>query len=113
MQDERSHDVVHSLRRAFRQHVETFYACLHLAPPYHSVEKAIAHLTTLLMAMSPDERTCLAGDPARQWNLFEQIFAESGLARKHRGIIMGLVRTGRTGHLPHEYTHFLNAFHRT
>lgn len=99
-----------TLRQAFRRHVETFYARLQLAPPYHSVEKAVTHLTSTLLAMSPEERARLAGDPAQQWPLFGRIFVESGLAQKHRGIIVGLVRAGQAGNLPPEYAHFLSAF---
>ncbi len=103
-------EAVQTLRQAFRHHLETFYARLQLAPPYHSVEKALTHLTSTLMAMSPDERTRLAGNPARHWPLFGRIFVESGLAQKHRGIIVGLVRDGRTGNLPPEYATFLEVF---
>lgn len=111
MQDDRGQDEgINALRQAFRRHVEGFYARLQLAPPYHSVEQALTRLTSTLMAMNPEERTRLAGDPARQWVLFGRVFVEAGLARKHRGIIQGLVRSGQTGHLPPEYTHFLDAY---
>src|SRR5947209_20007426 len=46
-------DAVQSLPDQFRRHPTVFYARLKPAPPYHSVEKAIRHLTTALHAMAP------------------------------------------------------------
>lgn len=90
--------------------MEVFYARLKLAPPYHSVEKAILQLTTVLKAMTPEERSRLASDPAGRWLAYRKAFAESGLNQKHRGIIAGLAKSGQTGDLPKEYEHFLSAF---
>ena len=105
-----SSDPVQTLREEFRHHLEVFYACLKLAPPYHSVEKAIAQLATALKAMTPEERARFASDPAGRWAQYRKAFAESGLNQKHRGIIAGLARSGRTGDLPKEYDHFLSLF---
>ena len=99
-----------TLREEFRHHLEIFYARLKLAPPYHSVEKAIAQLTTALKAMTPEERSRLASDPAGRWLEYRKAFAESGLNQKHRGIIAGLAKSGQTGDLPKEYDHFLQSF---
>ncbi len=98
-----------AIRDEFRGHLELFYATLKLAPPYHSVEKAIAHLTASLNAMAPADRALVAAEPARRWVHYKTAFIESGLSQKHRGIIAGLARSGRTG-LPAEYQVFLDAY---
>ncbi len=49
-------DAIQVLRDDFRSRLEVFYARLKLAPPYHSVEKAIVHLTASLNALAPEER---------------------------------------------------------
>ncbi|WP_447975178.1 hypothetical protein [Nitrospira sp. Kam-Ns4a] len=103
-------DPIHALRDDFRRCLETFYASLKLAPPYHSVEQAIAHLTSALKALEPAERERVAADPARRWELYRRAFIESGLSQKHRGIIAGLVRSRQTGDLPPDYQPFLDAF---
>ncbi|MGH7205614.1 MAG: hypothetical protein ACREI2_05335 [Nitrospiraceae bacterium] len=103
-------DAIQVLRDDFRSRLEVFYARLKLAPPYHSVEKAIVHLTAALKALTPEERQRIATDPSRQWALYRQAFVESGLNQKHRGIIAGLIRSRQTGDLTSEYEHFLDAF---
>lgn len=105
-----SSDPVQALREEFRGHLDVFYARLKLAPPYHSVEKAIAQLTAALKAMTPEERSRLGSDQAARWEQYRKAFAESGLNQKHRGIIAGLAKSGQTGDLPKEYEHFLSAF---
>lgn len=105
-----SSDPLHTLREEFRHHLEVFYARLKLAPPYHSVEKAIVQLTAALKAMTPEERARLAVDSAGRWDQYRKAFAESGLNQKHRGIIAGLAKSGQTGDLPKEYDHFLSLF---
>lgn len=100
---------IQTLRGEFRHHLEVFYAGLKLAPPYHSVEKAIAQLTASLRAMAPDEQARLAADPALKWAQFRTAFVASGLHQKHRGIIAGLAKAGQSG-LPAEYQPFLDAF---
>ena len=105
-----SSDPVQTIREDFRHHLEVFYARLKLAPPYHSVEKAIAQLTAALHAMPPEEQMRLAADPAVRWTQYRKAFADSGLNQKHRGIIAGLAKSGQTGDLPKEYEHFLSAF---
>lgn len=103
-------DPAQPLRDEFRQQLEVFYARLKLAPPYHSVEKAITQLTTLFRALSPNEQNCLAGDVSGRQALYRQAFAESGLNQKHRGIIAGLAKSGRGGELPEDCRHFLDLF---
>ncbi len=103
-------DPAQQLRDEFRSRLETFYAGLKLAPPYHSVEKAITQLTASLKAMTPEERVKLAADPAGRWAQYRKAFVDSGLHQKHRGIIAGLAKSGQTGGLPKEYDHFLQLF---
>ena len=103
-------DAIQVLRDDFRSRLEVFYARLKLAPPYHSVEKAIVHLTASLNALAPEERQRVAADPSRQWALYRQAFVESGLNQKHRGIIAGLIRSRQTSDLTSEYEPFLDAF---
>ncbi len=98
------------LRDDFRRHLELFYAKLQLAPPYHSVEKAVGHLTTLLNALSREEQEQIQRDPTRQWALYRVAFVESGLSKKHRGIIAEMVRSRRITDLPSPYGTFLDAF---
>ena len=103
--------LIQSLREDFRHHLEHFYACLHLAPPYDSVEKAIRVLSTSLHSKSPQEREQLSTDLHLKWALFEQAFVQSGLPKKHHGIIRGLVQSERCPELPKEYVAFTQAFH--
>ena len=103
-------DAIQVLRDDFRSRLDVFYGRLKLAPPYHSVEKAIVHLTVALKVLAPEERQRIAADPSRQWALYRRAFVESGLNRKHRGIIAELVRSRQTGDLTSEYDHFLDAF---
>jgi len=105
-----SSDPVQALREEFRHHLEVFYARLKLAPPYHSVEKAIVQLTTALKVMTPDERARLVSDQAGRWLEYRKAFAESGLSQKHRGIIAGLAKSRQSLDLAPEYDHFLSLF---
>ncbi len=103
-------DHFHALKDEFRRHLETFYAGLKLAPPYESVEKAVRTLTTLLHARPKEEQDRILSDPTRRWLIFRQAFDDSGLAKKHRGIIAGLVRNRSSLNLATEYDHFLDLF---
>ena len=105
-----SSDPVHTIREEFRHHLEVFYSRLKLAPPYHSVEKAVAQLTADLKTLPPEEQARLVSDQTGRWTAYRKAFAESGLNQKHRGIIAGLAKSGQTGDLPEEYDHFLSAF---
>ncbi len=97
------------LREDFRRHLEALYAALHLAPPYHSVEQAIGHLATALQAMPQDEQRRVRDDPVRRWELYRTAFVDSGLNKKHRGIIADMVRSGKVPALPPSYRAFLDA----
>jgi hypothetical protein len=103
-------DLVLALREEFRAHLETFYSQLKLAPPYESVEKAIRSLTTTVHGLPNAQQARLAQDPGQKWEQFRRAFETSGLAKKHRGIIAGLVRNRKGLGLPAEYDHFLDLF---
>jgi hypothetical protein len=103
-------DPVQFLRETFRRHLETFYAAVKLAPPYHSVEKAILELTKSLHALPLEERARLALDPEARWVQFRQAFLVSGLNQKHRGILAGLARQRGALGLPSEYDCLLDTF---
>lgn len=101
---------VESLRNEFREHLDMLYDRLKLAAPYDSVEKALAHLTTTLKAMPPEELQTLSTNSRQRWTRFRQAFVESGLSLKHRGIIAGLVRSGQPLDLPPEFDHLLDLY---
>ena len=103
-------DPIHVLKDEFRQHLETFYARLKLAPPYESVEKALRALTTAVHALSEEEQVRIIADSTARWEQFTCAFQTSGLAKKHRGIIAGLARHRSALDLPAEYDSFLNLF---
>ncbi|MBA2252141.1 MAG: hypothetical protein H0W13_05475 [Nitrospirales bacterium] len=90
--------------------MEVFYARLKLAPPYDSVEKAIKSLTTTVASMSFEERARVLGDRTLTWVQYREAFVDSGLSLKHRGIILGLIRSNQTSELPAEYAAFLEAY---
>lgn len=102
--------LLEELRRDFRGHLERFYAQLKLAPPYHHVERALAELTAGITRTGEDRRGELLTDTTRRWALYREAFVASGLPQKHRGIIIGLIQSGRTGELPPEYDSFLSTY---
>ena len=60
--------------------MEVFYAGLKLPPPYHSIENAIMHLTTVLKAMEPEERERITADPALKWPQYRAAFVNRARA---------------------------------
>lgn len=102
-------DPITQLRERFRAHLETFYATLKLAPPYHSVEKAIVELTRAIHSLPADEQQRLLNDAPAQWHYFTQAFIQSGLRQKHRGILMGIARQRAQSPLSPEYYCLLDA----
>ena len=98
-----------SLEAAFRDRVALFYRALHITPPYHSVEKATLALREALAPLALPALQALAADEASVRALFTQIVRESGLAKKHRGIIKGLLRDG-SDRLPAECQSFADAY---
>ena len=103
-------DPIKTLTEEFRRHLEIFYARLKLAPPYDSVEKAIKSLKAAVAAMPAEERMRVMADPTLAWTQYRQAFVDSGLSLKHRGIILGLIRSNQTTELPIEYAGFLETY---
>ncbi len=98
------------LRQEYRAHLERFYACLNLAPPYHSIEKAVQHLSNTLRTKPETFRQTLLEDPQKKWPLFEEIFKASGLSRKHRGIIIQLAQAHSLSSSSEESLRLLSVF---
>jgi hypothetical protein len=90
----------------FRQELESFYQHLQLAPPYDSVEKALACLARRLRNQTTEEQHQLTHDETLKWKLYQEAVVESGLHRKHRGIIVGLLRSQGPTFIP-EAQHYL------
>lgn len=103
-------DPLSFMRDEFRRHLEVFYAKLKLAPPYHSVEKAITRLAASVRVLPAAERERLLTDPGLQWQQFRAAFVASGLHQKHRGIIAGLAKQRQALDLPKEYDALLDTF---
>ena len=79
------------LEAEFRQRVTLLYRSLQIAPPYHSVEKAVLALRDTLKALQEPALRTTASDPASLNDLFTQVFIDSGLSKKNRGIIRKLL----------------------
>ena len=103
-------DPIQTLRDEFRRHLEVFYAQLRLAPPYHSLEKAVALFVTKIKSMPTDQQESLLRDRNLRWVQYSQAFIESGLNMKHRGIIAGLRQKPLPSTFPPEYENFLKTF---
>ena len=89
-------DPIYRLRQEFRGHLEEFYTHLNLAPPYHSIEKAVQHFSNTLRTRPEEFSRGLLQDASKKWNLFQEIFLASGLQKKHRGIIQQLAHSHHT-----------------
>lgn len=105
-----SSDPIHVLRQEFRGHLEQFYAHLNLAPPYHSIEKAVQHLANTLRTKSEEFRQGLLQDDTNKWALFQEIFSASGLQNKHRGIIQQMTLSSSYSKGSSESLRFLRNF---
>jgi hypothetical protein len=105
-----SDDLIKRLQSEFRVELERFYAALRLAPPYHSVEKAVAALGAALEALDPAERRRQADDPAWRRGAFARAFVAGGLHAKHRGPVLGLIRDGQAAMLAPDFPDFLRAY---
>lgn len=103
-------DPIHSLRQEFRTQLEAFYTHLNLAPPYHSIEKALQHLANTLRTKPEPFQQGLLHDPQEKWAFFEKIFEASGLSQKHRGIITQLAQTPAIASSNIESLRFLRIF---
>jgi hypothetical protein len=89
------------LEAAFQERTGLFYRSLRITPPYHSVEKARLALRGSLVNLPLPALQSLAEDENAIAALFKQTFIDSGLAKKHRGIITGLL-AGNSERLPEE-----------
>ncbi len=103
-------DPVQQLREDYRTHLQTFYTQLNLAPPYHSIEKAVQHLANTLRTKPETFLQALMENPQEKWSLYEKIFEASGLSRKHRGIITQLALTPSLSSSNEESLRFLRVF---
>ena len=99
-----------ALLTEFRRNLEAFYAALKLAPPYDSVEKTIGCLSALFKSKTTEEQAQLLGDASLRWQLHVQAFIDSGLHKKHRGIITGLARTEALDQFPESLRYLLEPF---
>ena len=88
------------LLKDFRHDLESFYQRLQLAPPYDSVEKALTCLATLVQTKTADEQQHIADNTIPKWELYQKAIIESGLYKKHRGIIAGLLRSQNMTDIP-------------
>ena len=79
------------LEADFRQRVTLLYSSLQITPPYHSVEKAVLALRDRLTALPEPALRATASDLASRNALFTQVFIDSGLGKKNRGIICKLL----------------------
>ncbi len=100
----------HTVLSEFRQNLEAFYAALKLAPPYDSVEKTIRCLSDLVKTKTAEEQAQLLDDDSLRGKLHVQALIDSGLHKKHRGIIAGLARTDAINQFPESLRYLLEPF---
>lgn len=99
-----------NLLSEFRENLEAFYAELKLAPPYDSVEKTIRCLDNLFKAKTAEEQAQALNDNDLKRQLHVQAFVDSGLHKKHRGIITGLAHTDALKQFPESLRYLLEPF---
>jgi hypothetical protein len=99
------------LEADFRHRVTLFYRSLQITPPYHSVEKALLSLRDALKNLPETELRAAAADASPLDAIFAQVFIESGLAKKNRGIITKLL-ADRPDLLAPECQPFTEAFRK-
>ncbi len=105
-----SRDECRPILSEFRQNLEAFYAALNLAPPYHSVEKTLLCLSALFNAKTAEQQEHILRNPALREPLYLRAFTDSGLHKKHRGIIAGRTRTDDLGTFPDSLRYLLEPF---
>jgi hypothetical protein len=105
-----SEHLIQTIREEFRSHLEKFYTHIHLAPPYHSIEKALQLLSNTLRAKPEHLRQTIANDHTLKWEMFQEAFVSSGLNRKHRGIILNFAKNPLLSKHSHESLQFLKNF---
>lgn len=99
------------LEADFRHRVTLFYRSLQITPPYHSVEKAMLTLRDTLKNLPESDLRAATADPSSLNALFAQVFIDTGLAKKSRGIITKLL-ADRPDLLAPECRSFADAFRR-
>jgi hypothetical protein len=99
------------LQQEYRKELENFYAWLQLTPPYHSVEKAIQCLGQTVEQQSEKRQQEIFETYPLKWSFFQKAFIESGLAKKHRGIISGLAAHQDLTVIPESHQYFMKAFY--
>ena len=104
-------DIRSRLESDFRHRVMLFYRSLQITPPYHSVEKAVQAIHDALAGLQEPALRATAADPNALGIFFTQAIVDSGLAKKHRGIITGLLQQN-PDRLPLECRPFADAFTR-
>ncbi len=105
-----SHDESQPLLNEFRLNLEAFYTALRLAPPYHSVENTLSHLSSLLKTKTAERRAQLLDNEALRRALYLQALTDSGLHKKHRGIIAKHARTNDLEAFPDSLRYLLEPF---
>jgi hypothetical protein len=99
------------LEADFRRRVTLFYRSLRITPPYHSVEKAMLALRDRLKNLPEPDLRAAAADLSSLNALFAQVFIDTGLAKKSRGIITKLL-ADRPDLLAPECRPFADAFRK-
>jgi len=97
----------------FRHDLESFYQRLQLAPPYDTVEKALTCLSTLVQANTAEEQQQIADNKITKWKLYQRAIIDSGLYKKHRGIIVGLLRSQNATNIPEVQRYLQEPFMNT
>jgi hypothetical protein len=99
------------LEADFRERLAVFYRALQITPPYHSVEKAILMVRDMLSNLPEPDLRVTSADPRTLGAFFSQAITDSGLSKKHRGIITGLL-SAHPDRLPPECRPFGEAFRK-
>lgn len=94
----------------FRENLELFYQCLQLAPPYDSVEKALGCLSIRLREQTTEEQHQMSQENTVKWKVYLDAIIESGLNKKHRGIIAGLLGGQDLAFLPESIRYLKEPF---
>lgn len=102
-------DLRSRLEADFRERLAVFYRALQITPPYHSVEKAVLVVREMLSNLPDPNLRATSSDPTALGLFFAQAIKDSGLSKKHRGIITGLLAE-HPDRLPPECRPFGEAF---
>ena len=94
----------------FREHLEAFYATLKLAPPYHSIEKAVTTFASEYESKTFEEQEQFNLDETLRQRWYQDAFIESGLYKKHRGIIVGLINGPNSPPVAKEFQYLIQPF---